>query len=267
MSNIKVNLQMLIKAGLMTQDRMELGLKQIHPGTQLKDIVTDVDLVIESVFENLEIKQTVFQELDKFCPEHTIFASNTSTLMPSQLASATQRPDRVLVTHYFNPPYLLPLVEVVRNSETSDNTITTIIDLLTKIGKRPALIQKEAPGFIGNRLQGALIREALSIVKQGIASPQDVDIVVKNGFGRRLANAGVFEIFEIAGWDLILAIWPYLIPYIENSIETPSLLQEKVDTGELGLKTEKGFYDWTPESSEALKKRLSDALIKIAQWS
>ncbi|WP_287525581.1 3-hydroxyacyl-CoA dehydrogenase family protein [Okeania sp. SIO2C2] len=96
---------------------------------------------------------------------------------------------------------------------------------------------------------------------------KDVDIVVKNGFGRRLANAGVFEIFEIAGWDLILAIWPYLIPYIENSIETPSLLQEKVDTGELGLKTEKGFYDWTPESSEALKKRLSDALIKIAQWS
>ncbi len=129
MSNIKENLQMLIKAGLMTQERMELGLKQIYPGTQLKDIVTDVDLVIESVFENLEIKQTVFQELDKFCPEHTIFASNTSTLMPSQLASATQRPSRVLVTHYFNPPYLLPLVEVVRSSETSDNTITTIIDL------------------------------------------------------------------------------------------------------------------------------------------
>ena len=188
-------------------------------------------------------------------------------MVPSKLASVTQRPDKVIGTHYFNPPHLLPLVEVVCGPETSDETITTICDLLTKVGKSPAIVRKEVPGFIGNRLQAALLREALSIVEQGVASPQDVDIVIKKGFGRRYAAAGVFEIFEIAGWDLVFAAASYLLPYIENSTELSPLVKDRVGRGELGVKTGKGFYEWTPESAEALKQRIGRTLVKIAQLS
>jgi 3-hydroxybutyryl-CoA dehydrogenase len=172
----------------------------------------------------------------------------------------------VLVTHYYNPPHLVPLVEVVRGPETSDEAIETVHGLLTKVGKSPAIVQKEAPGFIGNRLQAALFREALSIVERGIASPQDVDAVVRNGIGRRWAAAGPFEIWGIAGWDLIYAASTYLSPHLESSTEPSSLLREKVERGELGVKTGKGFYEWTPESAEALTRRIARVLIEIAHW-
>jgi 3-hydroxybutyryl-CoA dehydrogenase len=173
----------------------------------------------------------------------------------------------VLVAHYFNPPYLLPLVEIVRGPATSDATVHTMYDLLTKVGKRPALVQHEVPGFIGNRLQIALVREALSIVEQGIASPQDVDTVIKNGFGRRLAAAGVFEIFEIAGWGLVSSVMANLLPHISSSTELPRTLQDKVSRGELGVKTGRGFYTWTAESAEALQQRIARTLATIAQLS
>jgi 3-hydroxybutyryl-CoA dehydrogenase len=140
-------------------------------------------------------------------------------------------------------------------------------DLLTKVGKRPALVQHEVPGFIGNRLQIALFREAISIVEQGIASPQDVDIVIKNGFGRRLAAAGVFEIFEIAGWDTFLSVMANLLPHISSSTELPRTLQDKVSRGELGVKTGRGFYTWTAESAEALQQRIARTLTAIAELS
>ena len=265
--NIQANLQMLVGIGIMTQEQAGPVLKNIHPSTVLKNVVAEADVVIEAVFENVELKQEIFQKLDQLCPEHTILASNTSTLLPSKLASVTRRPDKVLVAHYFNPPYLLPLVEVVRHKETSDETVTTIYGLLTKVGKKPAIVQKEVPGFIGNRLQAALLREALSIVERGIASPQDVDTVVKNGFGRRYAAAGPFEVFEIVGWDLVLAAAQYLTSDIEPSTEMSPLLKEKVERGELGVKTGKGFYEWTQESAEALKQRIGQVLVKIAQLS
>ncbi len=262
--NIRANLQMLIKIGTVTQKQAESVLKNIHPGIELKDVVAEADLVIETVSENLELKQKIFLKLDQLCPEHTILASNTSTLMPSKLASSTRRPDKVLVAHYFNPPYLLPLVEIVRHKETSDETVTTIYDLLTRAGKSPAIVQKEVPGFIGNRLQLALLREALSIVEKGIATPQDVDIVVKNGFGRRFAAAGPFEILDIAGWDLVMAATQYVLPDLESSTEVSPVLKDKIEKGELGVKTGKGFYDWTPESAEALKQKIGQILVHLS---
>ena len=265
--NIQANLQMLVALEWVSQEQTEPVLKNIQLHTELKDAVTEADVVIENVFENLELKQEVFHKLDKQCPERTILTSNTSTLLPSTLASVTRRPDKVLVAHYFNPPYLLPLVEIVRGAETSDKTVSAIYDLLTKVGKTPVIVQKEILGFIGNRLQAALAREALSIVERGIASPQDVDVVIKNGFGRRLAVAGYFELREIVGWDLVLAANAYLLPDLETSTEVSPLVKEKVDQGELGMKTGKGFYDWTPESAEALRRRIAQALIKIAQFS
>lgn len=264
---IHANLQMLAGIGMVTQEQLAAALDKVQLDTELEDAAGEADLVIESVSENLEIKQGVFQDLDRLCPSHTILASNSSTLIPSKYGCFTKRPDKVIGAHYFNPPYLLPLVEIIRSEETSDETLKTIYDLMVSIGKKPAIVRKEAPGFIGNRLQAALLREACSIVEQGIADPEDVDIVVKNGFGRRLSAAGVFEIFDLAGLDVFFAVAQYLLPYIESSTETPAILREKVEKNELGVKTGKGFYEWTPESAEGMKQQVANALINIAQWS
>ena len=238
---------------------------RIAIGTDLRSAVAGADLVIEAVSEDIEVKRTVFRDIDAWAPRHAILASNTSTFMPSLLAAATTRPERVLVAHYFNPPYLLPLVELVRGALTADETVATMRALYEGIGKSPAVVQREAPGFVGNRLQMALLREALAIVDAGIASPQDVDTIIRTSFGRRLAVAGVFEVFEAAGWDLTLAVADQLFPAIDRSPEPPLSLREKVARGELGLKTGRGFYDWTPESAAALRNRISNALAAIAR--
>lgn len=265
--NIQSNLRMLMGCGLLTNEETDSALKNIHCNALLRDAVAEVDLVIEAVFEDLTLKQEIFRELDGACPGHAILASNTSSLMPTKLAAVTRRPEKVLVAHYFNPPYLLPLVEIVPCKDTSEETVSMVCDLLKKVGKQPVLVKKEVTGFIGNRLQFALAREALSIVEQGIATPQDVDIVIKSGFGRRLSVAGIFEVFDIAGWDLTMAVASQILPEIESSQEIPRILQEKVERGEFGVKTQKGFYEWTTNSAESLKQRIAQGLIKIAQWS
>ena len=261
--NIRTNLAKLAELGAITEAQAEAALGRVRTGTVLAEAGRDADVIIEAVFEDLTLKQEIFRELDGLCPERTILASNTSTLLPGKLASATHRPDRVLVAHYFNPPFLLPLVEIVRHAQTSDETVRTLFTLLEKTGKTPVIVQKEVPGFVGNRLQAALFREAISIVEQGIASAHDVDIVVRNGFGRRLAAAGVFEIWEIAGWDLILAICTNLFPHLDNAAGAPPLLREMVARGELGTKSGKGFYEWDAASILALKNRIARTLVTI----
>ena len=204
--------------------------------------------------------------MDKICPDRTVLASTTSTLMPSDLASATQRPDKVLVAHYVNPPYLVPLVEVVPGEATSEETVNAVRDLLTVIGKRPVVLRQELPGFVSVRLQWALLREAMSLVQRGVVSPQDVDLILRDSLGRRWSAAGVFETLELAGWDLISAVASRVVPDLESSTAVPRLLYEKVERGELGVKTGKGFYDWTPETTECLRRRITHALVGIEGW-
>ncbi len=261
------NFQMLVNNGSVSPQQAEDSLARIQPNTELQAVASKADVVIEAVLENLELKQEIFAQLDRFCPEHAILASNTSSLMPSMLAAATQRPDKVLVTHYFNPPHLLPLVEIVRHEGTADETVNVIYDLMRKVGKSPAIIQKEVLGFVGNRLQFALFREALSLVEQGVATPADIDTVVKTGFGRRYAAAGPFEIWELVGWDLILAISEYLVSDLNASQEPSQLLKDLVEQGKLGTKTGTGFYEWTPETAEALKQWIGQMLVEIDRLS
>jgi 3-hydroxyacyl-CoA dehydrogenase len=240
---------------------------RITAGTDLQAAVANADLIVEAVSEDLAVKQALYRELDALAPAHTIFASNTSSFMPTLLAAATSRPDRVLVAHYFNPPHLLPLVELVRGEQTSDETVETLRQLYLDMAKAPVVIQKEAPGFVGNRLQMALLREALAIVAAGIASPRDVDTIITSSFGRRLSVAGVFEVFEAAGWDVTLAVADQLFPAIDRSTSAPDSVREMVTRGDLGLKTGKGFYDWTPENAAALRARIGAALGAIARLS
>jgi 3-hydroxybutyryl-CoA dehydrogenase len=264
--HIDRNLKMMSEAGVVAPEHVSAAPDRLHATVSLEEAVRGADVVVEAVYENLELKRRIFADLDRWCPAHTILASNTSSYMPSKLASATQRPNKVIVAHYFNPPHLLPLVELVRGPETSDDTAQTLHALYTRIGKRPAILQREAPGFVANRLQMALLREALHIVEAGIATPEDIDLVIRSSIGRRWAVAGTFELHELIGADLALAVASEIMPDLESRPEPPQLLRDQAASGNLGVKTGKGFYDWTPESAEALRMRVAHALLEIARW-
>jgi 3-hydroxybutyryl-CoA dehydrogenase len=265
-TKIADSLNELVQWELISANEVEPALNRLTTTTELEATGAGADFIVESIVEILETKKDLFARLDAICPKHTIFASNTSSLMPSMLAEATLRGDRFLVAHYFNPPYLMPLVEIVRGRNTSDETVKAIYGLYESTGKSPIVCQKEAPGFIANRLQLVLWREAFNIVQRGIASPQDVDRAVKNSFGRRLGMVGPFELYEyIDGYDLTLQCEKYILPDMDSSNQSYPLLLEKVEKGELGAKTGKGFYDWTPGFTEAWRKKILKGLVRFVR--
>lgn len=265
--NMRRNLATLAEAGIVEGTAVETVPDRVRVSTDLAESVRDADLVIEAVSEDVTLKQRIFGELDRLCPAHTILASNSSTFIPSMLSSVTKRPEKVLVTHYFNPPYLVPLVEVVRHEGTSDETFETVYKLLVGIGKRPVELRKETMGFIANRLQIALLRECASLVEKGVATPEDIDTVVQNSIGRRLSVAGPFQVFDLAGLDIISAIAVEILPDMESGQTLPSFVAKNVESGNLGVKTGKGTYDWTPETAEALRQKIAKALLEIQKWS
>jgi 3-hydroxyacyl-CoA dehydrogenase len=264
MQRARVGLVVLARAGRISEDDVEVSLARIRACSELSNAVRDADLVIEAVSEDLELKKAIFAKIDSNAPAHAILISNTSTFLPSAVASATQRPRQVAVVHYYNPPHLLPGVEVVKGRETSESTVALLMELYSSIGKKPALVQKEIQGFIGNRLQVALLREAMSLVENGYATAEQIDEVVRTSFGRRLSVAGPFELRELVGLDLGLAVSEQIIPTLANDRELPSVLLEKIGLGDLGVKTGRGFYEWTPESVEHWRKNMADALLDMA---
>ncbi len=265
LQNIVSTLSLLQDQGLVDEETAKSAPGHIRTSTSLSGAVSDAGLVVEAVFENLELKQRIFVDLDRHCPPGTILTSNTSSYMTSQLAPVTNRADKVVVANWWNPPYLLPLVEVVRGPQTSDETIAITRDVLESVGKRPIVLQKESLGFIGNRMQFALLREALSIVEKGIATAADVDTVVKTGFGRRLAVAGPLEVFDMAGWDTISHIIDELFPDLDTSAQNFKVLKDMVAQGNLGVKSGRGFYRWNNEAVHALRGRIAHALSSLEQ--
>lgn len=260
------SIRRLIEIGVLAEDESKDVLGRVRLSSILKESVTRSDLVIESVYEDVELKRSIFRELGQITPPEAILASNTSSIMPSEFASDSERPERILVAHYANPPFLIPTVELVRTRYTSDETVSKISDFYEGLGKRPIIAQKEVPGFILNRLQAALFREALWLVENGVATAQDVDFGIKNSIGRRWAVAGVFEVLELAGLDLASEIGRLLFPHLSAEKELPRVLEEKLISGEVGAKSGKGFYEWTPKSVEELQTRIARALVKIESW-
>ncbi len=266
LANIRSNLRKLATVGRFNESTLSDVVNRIETTTELADAVANADIVIEAVYEDLPLKQKLFNELERLCSPDVIFASNTSSLMPSRLSERMKTPERLVIAHYFNPAYLVPLVEIVPSPATSESTVQTVFNLLRTVGKHPVILRKEATGFVANRLQLALYREALAIVEQGIAAPEDVDEVVRFGFGRRLAAAGPFEIFDLAGLDTILAVASQILPEVlapETVAQPiPEFFRDKVARGELGVKTGQGFREWTPESIDELRTRLFLALTR-----
>ena len=169
-AQIEKNLHLLAENGIITAgEKIAPTLQRIQTTTDLAAVTENADFVVEAVTENLPLKQQIFAELDAMCQPHTILASNTTALMPSQIGAQAKRQDKILNTHYFNPPYLIPLVELIRSPKTSDETVSVTAALLSRVGKTPAILERESLGFVGPRLQAALIREAIFIVEQGIA--------------------------------------------------------------------------------------------------
>ena len=263
MDSVRTSMGTLQAVGLVDGDAAVQALERVHTEVSLEKAVSGAVVVIEAVFEDLDLKRSVFKRLDAISGGAAILASNTSSFMASQLAPETEHPEKVVVANWWNPPYLLPLVEVVPGPETASETVDTLCGILSAVGKSPVVLRKESLGFIGNRMQFALLREAVSIVEQGIASAEDVDTVVKTSFGRRLSVAGPLEVFDIAGWDTITAIVDQLFPEIERSPDTPAILRGMVDRGELGLKSGRGFYPWTEESAASVRGRIAQALATL----
>ena len=250
--------------------------KGIDPGAEINQILdrinttTELDLacegsafVFEAVFEDLQLKQRLFAKLDGLCPLETILCSNTSVISITEIAMKASHRERIVGTHFWNPPYLIPLVEVVQAEESADQSISATFDLLTRVGKHPVHVRKDVPGFVGNRLQHALWRESFAIIDEGICDPATVDEVIRYGFGLRLPILGPVETADMVGLDLTLAIHNYILKHI-NADPTPSTtLQARVKAGELGFKSGKGFLDWSENDTLKSRQRLADYLISI----
>jgi 3-hydroxybutyryl-CoA dehydrogenase len=259
---IRSNLLMMASYGIGQESAIEPAIARIRTTSSLEDAVAEADFVEEAIVENLEIKQEFFRTMDSLCNKDTILATNTSVISPTEIALKSKHRERIVGTHFWNPPHLIPLVEVVKARDTSEETVDMTMDLMADIGKKPVRVKKDVPGFLANRLQHALWREAISIVEKGIADPEDVDEAVKNSFGLRLPVLGPIENADLVGLDLTLAIHNYVLKHLDDSHVPSPILKEKVDKGELGIKTGKGFKQWSKEGGEALRKGLAIHLMK-----
>lgn len=237
----------------------------LAPSTDLEGAARSAQLFVESIPENLSVKQEFFARLDKAAPD-TILCSNTSGISITKIASSAARKERIMTTHFWNPPYLMPLVEVSVSDWTSQAIADQVMALLRAVGKVPVLVRHDRPGQLGNRIQHAMIRECVNIVQEGICTAEEVDLAVKTGVGLRLPVYGVFEHADMVGLDLVKAVQDYVLPDLSTVPHAGKLHQEKVAKGELGVRSGKGFLDWTPEKAQEVRKRRDDFLIQFARW-
>lgn len=260
-NSIKASLNLLKAEGKLEDSKCKEILDKIKGVKSIEEATKNVDFIIESLAENLELKQEIFKQLDELCPPNVILATNTSGLSPTDIAKYTKNPERIAVAHFWNPPQLMPLVEVVPGEKTSEDTIVTIMEWIDFIGKKSVRMEKECLGFIGNRLQLALLREALYIVEKGWAKPEEVDKAMEYGHGRRLPVTGPLCSADLGGLDIFHNISSYLFKDLCNYVEPSKLMQDKVEAGELGRKSKKGFYNWSPDFVERKEKERAEVLL------
>jgi 3-hydroxybutyryl-CoA dehydrogenase len=263
LDDVRANLTLMAKEGICTDEEIEPAVHRIATTTDIGEAVSDAQFVIEAVSENLALKQKIFCSMDELCAPDVILATNTSVISITEIASKSLYRERTLGTHFWNPPYLIPLVEVIRGEDTAQWAMDVTYDLLQKVGKHPVKVNKDVPGFVGNRLQHALWREAISIVDHGIADPKTVDECVKYGFGLRLPILGPLENMDMVGTDLTFAIHDYILKHLERSPEPSPLLRSLTEQGKLGFKTGHGFQQWSPEEIEASRNRLKAYLLHV----
>lgn len=236
---------------------------RIQPREGLEEAVGAADIVIEAVPEDLALKQRVLAAAEAAAPSHALLASNTSVIPITRIMEPLHDRSRAMGTHWWNPAHLIPLVEVVRTRDTADAAVAAMTGLLRSIGKQPVEVRKDVPGFIGNRLQHALWREAIALVQDGVCDAETVDTVVKASFGRRLAVLGPLENADLVGTDLTLAVHGHVLPDLDRTPGPQPLLRDLVASGRLGMKSGAGFRTWDEGRREQVAARLATHLQRL----
>lgn len=265
-ANMRKNLTFLAEQDVIKKDTIPEIMSRVSYTEQIEDVAEFADIIFEAIVENLEIKQKMFNKLDQICPESTVLASNTSALSITLIGEKAEKKERIIGTHFWNPAYLIPLVEVVKTKHVAEDTVTRTFEILKKVGKHPVIVEKDVPGFLANRLQHCLFRESISIVEKGIASPKAVDEAIKYGFGMRVGIMGPFEVMDSAGLDMTKAIHEFVFPDIEDTHEVQKLVTDNIAAGRLGFKSRgHGIEDWTEEEMRESTEQLNEKLIKVAK--
>lgn len=256
-------LTFLSENGVITAQQVEESLARITVCDTMERTVADADYVIESVLEKMEVKQDLFEQLDKLCKPECILASNTSGLplkgMMEKVSEARQA--KMMTCHWYNPPHLMPIVELSHFGNTSEELYEEVEQLYQGIGKQTVKVLKDVPGLVANRIQQGIARETFSIIEQGIAAPEDVDKALKYGPAFRFATTGALEVVDMGGLDIWCITGDNLLSIMDNSREANPLLRKKVEEGKLGIKTGEGFYDYPPERAKEVRERFQKRLL------
>jgi len=251
---IEDNLGFMIELGKLKAPEMEATLSRINYTTDLAGNLPKADYVLEAVSENFELKRSIWKIIGQKAVPGAILASNTSSYDINELAEGLPNPERIIGTHWFHPPQITPCVEVIPSKHADPSYIDLVMEFLTGLGKVPTIC-KSAPGFVANRIQIALATEAIALVEEGLATPAEVDRIVKSSFGFRLGAYGPFEIMDQAGADTYLGVYQYLEQKLGKAyFKAPELLEKQVKAGRLGLKSSGGFYDYGPGAADAVRR-------------
>ena len=261
---IENNLDIMIARGAATEQETRDILRRIRFVTDDAEAYSDADFIIECYPEVMEMKQELFAGIEKFCPDDCILATNTSVMSVTEISAKCRLRERVVGAHFWNPGHLIPLVEVVKSDYTSEEVMQATMALLTRVGKKPIYCKKDVPGFVANRLQHALWREAFYMVENGIADPATVDDACKYGPGLRWPVMGPMENSDLVGIELTYNIHKYILKHLADNHEPSPLLAEMLGRGELGFKSGKGWQEWTHEQMKASADGLKEYLIDYA---
>jgi len=268
LQRISANGEMLVREGLLSEEEARAISLNLSCATEddLAQIAPEADFVVESVFENPDVKRAVYQTLDRFCRADCIFCSNTSGSNIFEIASISH-PERFLITHWFNPPFVMGVVEVVMGPETSEETLETVKQVLAVLGKKAAVIRQYIPGFIVNRLMNALMREVAYMVEQGVTTPEDIDEAMRSVNGIRFAFEGPVALYDVVGWDLIQSVAVDLHTSLANDTEGGNHLAARyIKEGRLGLKSGRGAYDYSSINSKEYMEERAKKIIKMMRF-
>jgi len=260
---IAANFNVFIQLKLASPEERERCLELVTVSNDLQMFCDGPQVIIEAISEDMTVKRDTYSAIEKYAPSDAILTSNTSALSITDISAALFHKTRFLGTHFWNPPHIIPCVEVIMGASTNEGVFETVYMLMEKIGKVPVRVLKDVPGFLGNRLQHAMWREAISLRENKIASAEDIDKVVKYGFGVRMPFIGPLETADLAGLALTRDIEKYLFPYLASSPEPSQLLDALVAEGKTGVKAGQGFYTWTPEKIEQLIRQRDTVLLRI----
>jgi 3-hydroxybutyryl-CoA dehydrogenase len=261
---IEENLQYMSRIGYLAAAEIAEASARVTYTTKWEDLVSSVDYVTEAVSEDLSLKKDLFEKLDENTPERVILTSNTSSFDINRINEKAKRKERILGTHWFHPPQITPCIEIVPSKKTAREVIADTIAFLESLGKAPTIC-RSAPGFVANRIQYAMVSEALAIVGEGLATPEQIDRIVKTSFGFRLSAFGPLEVCDQAGLDVYATIFKYFHKELKRDVfKPPKILEELVEQGKYGLKNGNGFYTYNPASVTRIRqerdKKLYDRL-------